>query len=207
MSESSTSPYIGVPISIISKADIRYEGVLYAINPTEHTVSLTQVRSLGTEDRKPQNQFIPSSDEFYEFIIFKGSEIKDLHVISAPSAPQQSVVSSNPPLYPQPSIHNNTSKVQEVSPESHKPKLNDSDINHLKQDTQENHERKYDKKTSFFDSLTNGEESKFDRHAINKRDSETFGERNVRSAQSALRMYLNRGRRGRNRGKFRGRAT
>jgi len=39
------------------------------------------VRCLGTEDRA--TDFIPPSQEVHEFIIFKGSDIKDLQVIEA----------------------------------------------------------------------------------------------------------------------------
>ena len=200
MSESSTYPYIGVPITIISKAEIRYEGILYAINPTEHTVSLTQVRSFGTEDRKPNPQFIPPSDELYEFIIFKGSEIKDLQVLNTHSPPQSVVSSASLP------VQSSSEAKESLQAISSTPKP-DSAPNQPHEAPKESSDKKYDKKLSFFDSLTGGEEAKFDRKAIEIRDSETFGESNVRSAQNALKMYLNRGRRGRNRGRYRGRGT
>lgn len=38
----STEPYIGSTISLISKAEIRYEGTLYGIDPTESTVTLSR---------------------------------------------------------------------------------------------------------------------------------------------------------------------
>ena len=37
-----TEPYIGSTISLISKAEIRYEGTLYGIDPTESTVTLSK---------------------------------------------------------------------------------------------------------------------------------------------------------------------
>ena len=37
-----TEPYIGSTISLISKAEIRYEGTLYGIDPTESTVTLSR---------------------------------------------------------------------------------------------------------------------------------------------------------------------
>lgn len=88
--------YIGSKISLISKSDIRYVGILHSINSADSTVALEQVRSYGTEGRRgsPAEE-IPPSDNIFEYIVFRGSDVKDLHVCEAP-AQQQSL----PPQVP-----------------------------------------------------------------------------------------------------------
>lgn len=51
------------------------------------------VRSFGTEDRAA-SKIIPPRSEVYEFIIFRGSDIKDLNVSEMPEEP------SSPPQDP-----------------------------------------------------------------------------------------------------------
>ena len=80
---SSQTPYIGSKISLISKLDIRYEGVLYSVNTQDSTIALVKVRSLGTEDR-PVSTPVAARDDVYEHIIFKASDIKDLIVCETP---------------------------------------------------------------------------------------------------------------------------
>lgn len=67
-------------VRIITKSEIRYEGTLYQINSGEKTVALKDVVSYGSEDRC-KDKFVPPGEVVYEFIVFKGCEIKDLVVL------------------------------------------------------------------------------------------------------------------------------
>ena len=44
---------------------------------------MVAVRSFGTEDR-PTERPVPAKDECYEFIIFRGTDIKTIHVLEPP---------------------------------------------------------------------------------------------------------------------------
>lgn len=71
--------YLNSNVSLISNASIRYEGTLYSINPQEATITLSNVRSYGTEDRKVE-KFLAPKDTLFEYIIFKANDIKELIV-------------------------------------------------------------------------------------------------------------------------------
>lgn len=87
------SSLINKRLSLISKLNIRYEGILYSVDSAAQAVALANgtfrkfsssqsnslVRSFGTEDRETE-KFVPPSQDVYEFIIFRGSDIKDLIV-------------------------------------------------------------------------------------------------------------------------------
>ncbi|KAK3400924.1 Scd6-like Sm domain-containing protein [Sordaria brevicollis] len=83
MDSQTANQFLGSKISLISRSEIRYEGFLYAIDVREATISLSKVRSFGTEDRPTDRALFPKED-VYEFIIFRGSDIKTLDVIGPP---------------------------------------------------------------------------------------------------------------------------
>ncbi|XP_017264966.1 protein LSM14 homolog B isoform X2 [Kryptolebias marmoratus] len=79
----STKPYIGCKIGLISKAQNRYEGILYTIDKTNSTVVLANVKCFGTEGR-PTDRPTPTKDDVYEYITFRGSDIKDITLCESP---------------------------------------------------------------------------------------------------------------------------
>eukprot|EP01122_Echinamoeba_exundans_P003085 TRINITY_DN1323_c0_g1_i3.p1 TRINITY_DN1323_c0_g1~~TRINITY_DN1323_c0_g1_i3.p1 ORF type:complete len:562 (+),score=217.84 TRINITY_DN1323_c0_g1_i3:273-1958(+) len=80
-------PYIGSRITLITNKNIRYEGILVHIDPNESTVALNQVRAFGTEDRVPVDGVpVAATNEIYDYIIFRSSDIKDLTVSELPGS-------------------------------------------------------------------------------------------------------------------------
>ena len=110
---------LGSKISLISKSEIRYEGILFTLNPNESTLALAKgkslfltfslvsvsidqtrfllhsdvpslaflsisVRMFGTENRSTDNPVAPR-EEVFEFIIFRGQDIKDIRLCEPPT--------------------------------------------------------------------------------------------------------------------------
>jgi len=106
-------------ISIITKANLRYEGILYNINAEDQQITLTQVKSFGTEGRRLGNEIGPSP-ETHEYIIFKGTDIKDLKVLETAPVQEKKPEPSEKPQIEKESvkIHStpNATKVTETLP-------------------------------------------------------------------------------------------
>jgi len=87
-------PYIGSKISLITTSDTRYEGILYTLNREESTIAVQNVRCFGTEGRTCPE--VPMSNEIYDFIIFRGKDLKDLTVLQGAPERQAGPSSSLP---------------------------------------------------------------------------------------------------------------
>mmetsp|Transcript_43707 Transcript_43707/g.105413 ORF Transcript_43707/g.105413 Transcript_43707/m.105413 type:complete len:280 (+) Transcript_43707:56-895(+) len=76
------NPLLGNRISLISKKNIRYEGILYSINEADSTLALQNVRAFGTEGREKvdSSNYIGPQDAVHPYLLFRGCDIKDLHV-------------------------------------------------------------------------------------------------------------------------------
>jgi protein LSM14 len=71
-------------ISLISNSDIRYVGTLVEINSENATVALENVMSYGTEERRSGDDAFGPSTSLYDYILFRGSDVKDLRIEEPP---------------------------------------------------------------------------------------------------------------------------
>ncbi|KAH7370806.1 Scd6-like Sm domain-containing protein [Rhexocercosporidium sp. MPI-PUGE-AT-0058] len=90
--------FLGSRISLVSKSDIRYVGTLHEIDSDQATVALENVTSFGTENRKDNpDDYIPPSDSVYEYIVFRGSDVKDLRIEQSPAVKENKPPALNDP--------------------------------------------------------------------------------------------------------------
>lgn len=87
--------YIGQRISLISKLDIRYEGILHSMNPEDATIILQEVQCMGTEGRSRYNN-VPKSNKIHDYIVFRGSDIKDIAFDDGTSPDESDPVFNDP---------------------------------------------------------------------------------------------------------------
>jgi hypothetical protein len=225
--------YIGSVLSVISKAGIRYKGTLIMIDSQNQTLTLQSVKSFGSEGRRGQGKEVPPSDDIYEYIIFKASDLKEFNVIQVPQKDEKSF--QDPAIIQTQKKEEKNEETTEKKEEYHnrserKPqfhrkrrnsfeyKLKGEDKETVKEKYKDDFdfdsmnkklvkgevkvETKYDKKKSFFDSISNCEmkNKRMDRTEIKKIDTETFGEYEVSHFDHSNRRGGRRRRFGRGRG-------
>jgi protein LSM14 len=94
------NPLLGNRISLVSKKNIRYEGTLYSINEANATVALQNVKSYGTEGREKTDAattFVAPQDAVHPYLLFRGCDIRDLHVHEAAKEDKDAAEGDAPP--------------------------------------------------------------------------------------------------------------
>ncbi|KAM3380298.1 protein decapping 5 isoform X1 [Capsicum galapagoense] len=94
--------YIGCYVSLITKANIRYEGYLFHLGPHGEQVGLKKVKCFGTEGRQREGPQVSANFTILEYIFFRGSDIMDLQVIASPPPQSTSSVVPDDPAIIQP---------------------------------------------------------------------------------------------------------
>lgn len=85
----STEQLIGSKISLLTNADVRYEGTLVEIDRAGRSMSLQNVKSFGTEGRRNGVQEIAPLDNEIGSVVFKLDHMKDFNILSKPSEVMQ----------------------------------------------------------------------------------------------------------------------
>ena len=79
-----TDNLTGSLISLITNAQVRYEGTLIEINRVERSMNLQNVRSFGTEGRRDGKNEISAHENTIPSVIFKVDHVKDFSIIKRP---------------------------------------------------------------------------------------------------------------------------
>lgn len=72
-------------MSLVSKQEIRYTGILIAINSRDQTLLLQNVKSHGSEGRRGGDEVLPSA-QLFDKVSFRAAELKDFYVIKGPES-------------------------------------------------------------------------------------------------------------------------
>ena len=82
--QSQSSTIIGSYLSIITKAQSRYEGTLVEVDKVKKTMSLKNVRNMGTEGRRDGENELPATDAILGQVKFRVDLIKTFEIIEKP---------------------------------------------------------------------------------------------------------------------------
>jgi protein LSM14 len=64
---------------------IRYEGILSAVDPVNKAMTLVGVRSFGSEGRRNGANEVPATDQDISEVTFKIEHIKDFRIVEKPN--------------------------------------------------------------------------------------------------------------------------
>lgn len=87
MASEQTDKLTGSLITLITNAQVRYEGTLIEINRTDRSMNLQNVRSFGTEGRRDGKNEIAAHENTIPSVVFKVDHVKDFQIIKRPEAP------------------------------------------------------------------------------------------------------------------------
>lgn len=79
--KSQNSQIIGKTMWLITKADVRYEGILYEVDRVNKTMSLKQVKNMGTEGRRNGQNELQPDDKVLGNVKFRVDLIKKFQII------------------------------------------------------------------------------------------------------------------------------
>ena len=79
--QTGNSQIIGKKMWLITKKEVKYEGVLFEVDRANKTMSLRQVRSLGTEGRRNGVDDVPPNDKIFANVKFRVDLIKSFKII------------------------------------------------------------------------------------------------------------------------------
>ena len=102
-------------------------------------MALEQVVSFGTEGRRPEDEVLPS-DNVYEYIVFRGSDVKDLRIEETPkeNKPPKPQVPDDPAILGVSTLPANCLLLMRKRISGYMMKYF-SDVNHIKSPRAQNH--------------------------------------------------------------------
>ena len=114
---------------LITKAEVRYEGVLFEVDRVNKTMSLKQVKNMGTEGRRNGTNELPGDDKILGNVKFRVDLIKTFKIVEKPKeeeTPEQEEPEMDPAIVEAEAPHQNQenekdAKAKEDEPEQ-KPK-------------------------------------------------------------------------------------
>ena len=91
--ESNTSSkIIGSYLSLITKAESRYEGTLVEVDKKKKTMSLKNVKNMGTEGRRNGVNELPPGDSILGTVKFRVDLVKTFEIIDKPKEEEEEPV-------------------------------------------------------------------------------------------------------------------
>jgi protein LSM14 len=89
---------IGSLMSVITKAESRYEGTLVEIDRANKIMCLSSVRSFGTEGRRNGVKEIPANDTVTGQVKFRVDLIKDIKIVKEVQVPEEADPNLDPAI-------------------------------------------------------------------------------------------------------------